>query len=55
VTFINANANVNVNVNINITRQIISRKMRWVGHVACIEGEKLVQGFGWKAQRKKTT
>jgi hypothetical protein len=35
----------------NIIRQIKSRRMRWVGHVACMEEErtKNVQGFGGKA------
>jgi hypothetical protein len=37
-----------------IIRQIKSRRMSWVGHVACM-GEKSVQGFGGKAQRKETT
>jgi hypothetical protein len=40
----------------DIIRQIKSRRMRWVGHVACMrEGGKCIQGFGGKAQRKKTT
>jgi hypothetical protein len=38
-----------------IIRQIKSRRMRWAGHVACMEGEKCVWGFGGKAQRKKVT
>jgi hypothetical protein len=38
----------------NITWQIKTRTMRWVGHVACM-GEKIVQGFDGKAQRKETT
>jgi hypothetical protein len=39
-----------------IIHRISARRMRWVGHVACMgEREKSVQGFGGKAQRKKTT
>jgi hypothetical protein len=34
-----------------ITRQIKSRRMRWVRHVERM-GEESVQGFGWKARRK---
>jgi hypothetical protein len=38
----------------NIVRVIKSRRMRWVGHVACIqEGrERCLQGFGWEARRR---
>jgi hypothetical protein len=40
----------------DIIRQIKSSRIRWAGHVACMEdGEKRVQGFGGRAQRKKTT
>jgi hypothetical protein len=35
----------------NIIRQIISMRIRWAGHVARLEGEKSVQGFGGKARR----
>jgi hypothetical protein len=35
-------------------RQIKSRRMRWVGHVARM-GEECVQGFDGKARRKDTT
>jgi hypothetical protein len=38
----------------NIIRQIKSRRMMWVGHVACM-GEESVQGFGGKVRRKETT
>jgi hypothetical protein len=38
----------------NIIRQIKSRRMRWVGHVACM-GEECVQGFNGKVRRKETT
>jgi hypothetical protein len=38
----------------NTIRQIKSRRMRWVEHVACM-GEECVQGFGGKARRKTTT
>jgi hypothetical protein len=38
----------------NIIRQIKSRRMRWLGHVARME-EECVQGFGRKARRKQTT
>jgi hypothetical protein len=37
-----------------IIRQIKSRRMRWVGHVAHM-GEECVQSFDGKARRKKTT
>jgi hypothetical protein len=33
----------------NITRQIKSRRMRWVGHVACMGEERNV----WKRQRER--
>jgi hypothetical protein len=33
----------------DIIRQIKSRRMRWVRHVARMGGEKRVQGFGGKA------
>jgi hypothetical protein len=39
----------------DIIRQVKSRRMRWAGHVACMGGEKSVQGFGEKAQRKETS
>jgi hypothetical protein len=35
-------------------RQIKSKRMRWAEYVACT-GEKIVQGFGGRAQRKETT
>jgi hypothetical protein len=38
----------------NIMRQIKSRRMRWVGHVAHM-GEECVQGFDGKATTKDTT
>jgi hypothetical protein len=41
----------------DIIRQGKSRRMRWAGHVAHMDGrgEKSVQGFGGKARRKETT
>jgi hypothetical protein len=33
----------------DIVRMIESRRMRWVGHVACMEQEKLIQNVHWKA------
>jgi hypothetical protein len=40
---------------LNIVRVIISRRMRWAGHVARIgEGERCSQGFGWEARRQET-
>jgi hypothetical protein len=39
----------------HIIRQIKSRRMRWAGHVACMGEGELIQGFGAKAQRKKST
>jgi hypothetical protein len=38
----------------SIIKQIKSRRMRWVGHVACI-GEECVQGFDGKARKKETS
>jgi hypothetical protein len=38
----------------SINRQIKARRMRWAGHVACME-EESVQGFVGKARRKETT
>jgi hypothetical protein len=31
----------------NIVRAIKSRKMGWVGYVACMTDEKYIQLFGW--------
>jgi hypothetical protein len=40
----------------NIVRVIKSRRLRWAGHVARMEGgERFLQGFGWEARRKETT
>jgi hypothetical protein len=40
----------------NIVRVIKSRRMRWVGHVARMEGgERCLQDFGWEARRQETT
>jgi hypothetical protein len=39
----------------NIIRPIKSRRMRRAGHVARMEEERKVQGFGGKGQRKETT
>jgi hypothetical protein len=40
----------------NIIRQIKSRRMRWAGHVACMEEERNVYGsFDGKSRRKETT
>jgi hypothetical protein len=39
----------------NIITQIKARRMRWVGHVACMGEERKVQGFRRKARRKETT
>jgi hypothetical protein len=42
----------------NTTRMFKSRRMRWVGQVACIGGggeQECIQGFGGKAKRKETT
>jgi hypothetical protein len=36
----------------NIIRQIKSRRMMWVGHVACMGEERSVQGFGVNVQKK---
>jgi hypothetical protein len=32
----------------NIVTVIKSRRMRWVGHVACRGGERCLWGFGWE-------
>jgi hypothetical protein len=37
----------------NVIRHMKPRRMRWVGHVARMAEEKIVQGFGGKAQRKE--
>jgi hypothetical protein len=39
----------------DIIRKVKSRRMRWAGHMACMGGEKSVQGFGGKAQSTETT
>jgi hypothetical protein len=39
----------------SIVRVIKSRRMRWAGHVACMEGKGVLQGFGWKVWREETT
>jgi hypothetical protein len=41
----------------NIVKLIKSRRMRWVGHVACMGegGERCLQGFGLEARRQETT
>jgi hypothetical protein len=31
-----------------VIRVTKSRRMRWVGHVACMRDEKNIQYFGWK-------
>jgi hypothetical protein len=41
----------NLYLSTNIVRQIKSRRMRWVGHMARM-GEESVQGFGGEARRK---
>jgi hypothetical protein len=38
-----------------IFRVIKSRRMRWAGHVTRMGRERCLQGFGWEAQRQKTT
>ena len=38
----------------NIVQVIKSRRMRWVGHVACM-GERCIQGFGGETWGKGTT
>jgi hypothetical protein len=37
----------------DIIRQIKSRRMRWVGHIACMEGTYTV--FWWENPKEKTT
>jgi hypothetical protein len=39
----------------DIIRQVKSRRMRWVGHVARIGREKVVEGFDGKARRRRAT
>jgi hypothetical protein len=34
---------------------IKSRRMRWVGHVACMGDETCIQYFGWKTLWEETT
>jgi hypothetical protein len=39
----------------NIIQVIKSRRMRWVGHVSCMEGqERCIQGFGGETRGKET-
>jgi hypothetical protein len=35
----------------NIVRVIISRRMRWASHVACMRRGQVFTGFGWEARR----
>jgi hypothetical protein len=40
----------------NIVRVIKSRRMRWAGHVARMEGgDRCLQGFGWEARSEEIT
>jgi len=39
----------------NIVWMIKSRRMRWVGHVACMGEGRFTQGFGGKHEGKETT
>jgi len=39
----------------NIIRLIKSKRIRWVGHVACVRDEKYIQNFGQKSRRKETS
>jgi hypothetical protein len=39
----------------NIVRVIKSRRMRWTGHVARMEGRGVLQGFGWEGRRQENT
>jgi hypothetical protein len=45
----------NLYSSLGIIRQIESRRMRWVGYVACMGRREKCKGFGGKAQRKETT
>jgi hypothetical protein len=45
----------NVYTTPNTIREIESRRMRLVGHVACMGDEKCIQYFSWKAWREKST
>jgi hypothetical protein len=37
----------------NIIRGIRSRRIRCLGHVACMERKKYMQGFGWKNLKER--
>jgi hypothetical protein len=39
----------------NIVRVIKPRRMRWVGHVARMGGERCLLDFGWEARKQETT
>jgi len=45
----------NLNSSASITRKIKARKMRWVGHVARIGGNRNKTGFWWEATCKITS
>jgi hypothetical protein len=32
---------------------IKSRRIRWVGHVACMEGRRMQIGFCWESQKER--
>jgi hypothetical protein len=38
-----------------LLRVIKSRRMRWVGHVACMGKGDVLTGFSWEARREDTT
>jgi hypothetical protein len=42
----------NLYSSLSIIRQIKSRRMRWAGHVACMEEERKCTGFWWESQKE---
>lgn len=39
----------------DIIRIIKPRRLRWVGHMACMGEKKHTEGFGWESRKKDTT
>jgi hypothetical protein len=37
----------------SLIRMMKSRRMRWAGHVACMEGKGMHIGFWWESQKER--